>query len=179
MSTKAVLGLIAAVIIVGGGVWYFSSSGGSQTGTENEAQEGASGAATFADLIARAGSWKCEVSMSVEEAPSEGVAYISGGKIRADFTSTPAATGQPVTSHMIQADGYAYTWSDMYPQGMKILIPEGQETSTSASGGVDYDSRVEYSCAPWVADASLFTPPADVTFMELGANGMPNIPMPN
>ncbi len=174
MNTHTIIGLVVAILVVGGGAWYFTSnSGGSSStpiGTNNESTVGSG---TFASLVGRVGSWKCDIKTYVENAPSEGTTYISDGKVRANFTSD--VQGSSVVSHMISADGYVYTWSDAYPQGMKMKIPEGdQATQGSSQGTVSPDSPVDYSCAPTVADAGMFTPPADITFMELGEGGMPS-----
>jgi len=178
MNTNALIGVIVAIVVVGGGAWYLTTQGTPSPEGPEAVQQEAAGEGTFAELMMRSGSWKCDITTTIEEAPSTGVAYIADGKIRADFTSTPAATGQPVTSHMISADGYVYTWSDMYPQGMRIMIPEGEATVDTEVGGMAYDSRVDYDCQPVAANASLFVAPSDVTFMELGANGMPSYPLP-
>ncbi len=178
MSTKAIIGLIAAVVVIGGGAWYFSSKGteggAAMMGTEEKKEE-AKGMGSFAELVGKAGSWKCTVKTNVEQAPSEGVAYIADGKVRADFSSKIAALGgKEVKSSMIQVDGYVYTWSDMIPQGMKMKIPENTATpQAQTSGGFDYSAQVDYDCGPWMMDATKFDPPASVTFMELGKNGMP------
>ncbi len=186
MSSKALLGIIAAVVVVGGGAWYLSTSKGTTegaptAGNENEEAETNAGSGTFADLMMRAGSWKCTVTTTIEEAPSSGTVYVAGGKVRADFVSKPAAlNGAEVASSMIQMDGYVYTWTDAFPQGMKMKIPEGNNTQGSSQAGVDYSSKVDYDCGAWSVDASMFTPPASVTFMELGEGGMPgSIPTPN
>ena len=181
MNTNVVIGLVALIVVVGGGAWLLSNKGANapMEGDAPEGQEVSEGAGSFGDMIARAGSWTCSVSTSVEAAPSEGTTYISNGMIRADFISRPEALGgQEVSSHMIQSDGYIYTWSDMAPQGMKMLIPKEplDGAGGDAVGTVSADAQVEYSCMPWVADSSKFAPPSTVTFMELGANGMPQMP---
>lgn len=179
MDTKTIIGLVAAVVVIGGGAWYFSTTSVGKTGDSLEQQadtmKESSGMGSFADLVGKVGSWKCTVKTNVEQAPSEGVAYIADGMVRADFTSKIAAMGgKEVKSSMIQSDGYVYTWSDMIPQGMKMKIPENTATPTApASGGFDYSAQVDYDCGPWMKDATKFDPPASVTFMELGKNGMP------
>lgn len=172
MNTNALVGLIALVVVVGGGVWFFSSKGDVQDGSaeaHKASSEAVRGEGTFGELMARAGSWKCDVAVAIEEAPSQGTVYVADGKIYADFTAqVEAMGGQSVRTEMIQADGYVYTWSDMTPQGFKMQLPEG-DASKDAPQGVSYDSRVTYDCAPWSVDASVFTPPSSVTFMEIGA----------
>jgi hypothetical protein len=165
MSTKTIMGIIAAVVVIGGGAWYFSSKGtdtGMMASNGEEKKESNEGSGTFADLVGRAGSWQCHVKTNVENAPSEGTSYVAGGKVSADFTSTVA--GKNITSHMISSDGYVYTWSDAYPQGMKMKQPEGANP---------YTANVEYSCEGWAEDASKFVPPASVSFIEFGSTGMP------
>lgn len=188
MSSKAILGIVVAVVVAGGGTWYFTTQNiGSNTsslgGERNEKNETMEGMGAFKDLFTRGGSWKCEVKTTYAEAPSEGTFYISGEKFRGDFTAEIKGEGM-VTSHIITADEYTYTWSDAYPQGMKIKISE--ESSGTAEGdipetnesdaGFDYDQNVEYSCGPWAADNTQFVPPADISFMELGEGGMPQLP---
>lgn len=183
MDTKAIIGLVAAVVVIGGGAWYFSSVGKTGDSVEQQADtmEESKGMGTFAELMTRAGSWKCTVKTDIEEAPSEGVAYISDGRIRADFTSKiQSMGGKEVTSSMIQTGGFIYTWSDMMPQGMKMPIPEDVPDASPSPAGFDYSSSVDYDCGFWMTDESKFAPPADITFMELGANGMPQgMPIPN
>lgn len=176
MSTKMVLSIIAAIVVVGGGGWYLATQTGGSAAVENQAEqkEENAGQGSIAELIARAGSWTCTVKTDIENAPSQGVAYIADGKVRADFTST--VEGKAITSHMISADGYVHTWSDAYPQGIKMRIPEGQATTDSTVGGVSADTRVDYDCQPWAADGGKFVPPAEVSFMVMGEGGMPAMP---
>jgi|CXWL01.1.fsa_nt_gi hypothetical protein len=180
MNTNVLIGLVALIVVVGGGAWLLSSKGAdAPEGATSDTQEVSEGSGSFGEMIARAGSWTCTVSTFVEAAPSEGTTYISNGMIRADFTSRPQALGgQEVSSHMIQADGYIYTWSDMAPSGMKMLIPKDQQAVAGgdAVGTVGADAQVEYSCLPWTLDSTKFVPPSTVSFMELGAGGMPQIP---
>lgn len=180
MSTKVIISIVAAIVIVGGGAWYFLSHKSVKKEVEigtQQKKDDATGTGTFADLVGKAGSWKCTVKTEVEQAPSEGVAYIADGKVRADFTSKVAALqGKTVTSHMITADGYVYTWSDAYPQGMKMKMPEGQQApDTNPKGSVPMNAPVEYTCAPWVTDPAVFTPPTSVSFMEMDTHTMPHV----
>lgn len=182
MDTKALIGIIVAIVVVGGGAWYFSSQNpaeGEPNDNGNTSQS--SGEGTFKDLMSAGGSHTCTVETFIEEAPSVGTVFIADSKIRADFVSKPADLGgKEVTSHMIHVDGYVYTWSDMMPQGMKMKAPAGDASAEAAtSGPLDSDTRVKYSCESWMKDDSKFVPPSTVTFMELGANGMPTMPIPN
>lgn len=178
MNTKVVIGIVTGVILVGAGAWYLSShkpvAEAPVSGNQEPQAQQAKGMGSLGELIAKAGSWKCTVKMQAGEAPSEGVAYIADGKVRADFSSNVAALGgKEVKSSFIQADGYAYTWSDMMPKGIKLPIPSSTDPAVSEATPMDYAAPVEYDCAPWMKDDALFTPPTSVTFMELGKSDMP------
>lgn len=175
MSMQSMVSVVVGVAILGAGVWYFSSKDAngiptSPSQTENVQSE-TEGAATFKDLMSRTGSWECSVSTSIQQAPSEGTVLISDGNIRGNFVSTiEAMGGMTVNSHVIQADGYIYTWTDRVAQGMKTPLPDtvsGQATVGLAS----MSEQVEYSCAPWDLDASVFVPPTTIEFMEFEASG--------
>ena len=173
MNLNAIIGTVVGIAVVGGAAWYLSANP-SVAPSEAPATEEAAGAGTFAELMARTGSWSCTVTSNVEEAPSEGTTYIADGRIRADFVARPVALGgREVVTHMIQTDGYVYTWSDMAAQGMKLAVSAGTAAAASASA-VAADARVDYSCAPWAVDESKFTVPAEISFMELPE--MPTFP---
>lgn len=168
MSMKAVIGLVLALGVVGGSAWYLMTMKPGETAGTPSVQE-AKGMGTFSELMMRAGSWKCTVTTSIEEAPSTGTVYVSDGKVRADFVSKPAAMGgAEVKSSMIQADGFVYTWSDAYPQGMKLPVPSSSDPAVSEATAFDYTQQVDYDCGPWMADGALFTPPAEISFMDPG-----------
>lgn len=172
MNTNTLLGLLALIVVVGGGVWFFSQKDAGEQGMMDENEMMNDGTSSFAELLHRTGSWKCTVSVEIEESPSEGTVYVSDGKVRADFTSRPKTMGgTEVKTHMVQTDGYVYTWSDLLPQGMKMMLPkDSTATADTTTGVVGTDSDVDYSCAPWVGDNAQFTPPASVSFMELPSN---------
>lgn len=174
MNSKALIGLVAAVVVIGGGAWYFSSHSSSEgtMGTESEGQtQGESGTLSFKELMMMAGSKKCEVTVNTPDAPATGTVYVSNGEVRSDVMAKPKAMGgKEIAAHMIKSGDYVYSWTDMMPQGVKVKLTAAE--SAGASSGYDANAQVEYSCAPWIADASMFAVPSSVTFMEFsGAAG--------
>ncbi len=178
---QALAGIIVGIIIVGGGAWYFTSGSSDTaptTGEETvmeESTDAPEGAGTFAELMARTGSWTCDASAQHEGGGSSGTVVMNNGKLRGDFTST--MSGITVSSSFIGRDGYMYTWTSMLPQGFKVAIDAS--TGTSGGQGIDPSTQVEYSCAPWSADESKFELPSGITFMEMNAQGSAGFPMPN
>ncbi len=174
MALKAIIGLVI-LAAVGGGVYVMTqNSSAPATETSTETEESAS-AGTFADLMARVGSWTCDAKATHEGGMSEGTVFMDGGKLRGDFVATMA--GQTVNTSFIALDGYMYTWTDMLPQGMKVKMEEA--SGTSGGQGIDPSTPVEYSCSVWIADQSKFALPS-IEFFEIGAEGMGgfNVPLP-
>jgi len=167
MALKILIAVLA-LGAVGGGAWYVSTT----SKTDESLQESASvtsetEAGTFANLFARAGSWKCDAKATHEEGASEGTVYLDGGKIRGDFVAS--MNGQTVATNFISMDGFMYTWSDMLPQGMKVKMDAAG--GTSGGQGIDPTTPVEYTCEVWIPDQSKFTLP-EMEFFEIGSAGM-------
>lgn len=171
MNTQTIIALVIAVVVVVGGVWYFSSRGpaGAPTG---EVGASNNGSGTLQSLMGLAGSMKCEVATAAGPSQSSGTVYIANGKMRGDFNSTSAATGERVIeSHMIRAGGFMYTWSSAAPQGVKFSEEAiaSVNTQSNGKGGVDPNAQVTYSCSVWAADEALFAPPSTVSFVDMSA----------
>jgi hypothetical protein len=175
MNTPATIGtIVLAVVVIGGGIWYAVThpiDRSMETASETATGESKAGEGTLADLWTIGGSVKCEVSSGDETAPFSGTVYASGGKMRVDAITKIPQIDRTVNTHMVRADGFLYTWSDMLPQGIKIAEPkpDAAGNSTPTVNGVAGSTKVTYSCAPWIADASILTPPADITFKEVPA----------
>lgn len=177
MALKIIIAVLA-VGALGGGTWYVTSSSKTESTTvvsETEEKESAS-SGMFADLMARAGSWKCHAKATHEQGASEGDVFINDGNIRGDFVATMA--GRSVNTSFISQGGYMYTWSDMLPQGMKVKIEAAG--GTSGGQGIDPSTPVEYSCEAWTVDESKFATPSGIEFFEIGTEGAGgfNVPLP-
>jgi|CXWL01.1.fsa_nt_gi hypothetical protein len=175
MPTKYIA-IGAAVIILAGGAYAFLTYGkpaavnqnGTPTNTANNSQTG-EGAFTgsLAELMGRTGSWKCTFGTEGAGYSSSGTTYVSGGKIRADFTSYISQIKQTIDNHMIQDGGFVYVWTSLAPQGFKAKTTLGTSEATAqfSAQGVNIDQKYNYNCTPWTVDVSLFALPKDVTFV--------------
>jgi hypothetical protein len=109
-----------------------------------------------------------------KQANTNGTIYVSGGKMRGDFTS--ANQGQNITGHIIVDSGNNYIWTDLSKQGMKIALTAEQTGGSSGTQGMDINQTVSYACKPWAPDASKFALPSDITFSTFtvpkGASGV-------
>lgn len=177
MLIKVIVGLLVAAGL-GGGAWYVSTHPSAEVAetTSEDTEETATSTGTFADLMARVGSWKCDAKATYDGGASEGTVFMDGGKIRGDFVAT--MSGRSVDTSFVSLDGYIYTWTDVLPQGMKVKVDAA--AGTAGGQGIDPSTPVDYSCVVWIADQSKFVLPSDMEFFEIGAQGMGgfNVPMP-
>jgi hypothetical protein len=121
----------------------------------------------FSEFIKQGGSYKCMVTQTVATMTTMGTVYLDNGKVKAEFEVSVA--GQTISTSMIIRDGYSYTWTSNSPtKGFKTKIATGGQgnSSAGAKGTITWDgSQIgDYSCDPWVADASVFEIPKTVTF---------------
>lgn len=171
---KILYGIIG-LILVAGGVWYATSMTPTETetvdaNTENMNSDAPSTEAmnfkgSLQGLVARGGSWQCEVSVTTEGVTTKGTSYIASGMVRTDFVSTVPQYGE-IESHMIMRDSTVYTWSNLMPQGMKFPIVDGTMGGARSSTEVtpQFDGEYDYTCKAWPTDESKFALPTDITF---------------
>lgn len=175
IATKQIVGILVAVIIIGG-VVYMGRSGGSDTGAPNvpalTTEEGGMIKGSMRDLVALGVSMRCTFTHQTDISNSSGEVFVANGKVRGNFNVTSSAMGnQAFDAYMISDGEDSYVWSSLMPQGYKMPIVESTE-STPTQEGIDYNQNLDYSCAPWPTDASVFVPPANITFSAL-PTGMP------
>jgi hypothetical protein len=188
MNSTVMSSIVVAALLIAGGAWYLLSDSGTTESEvagdpSSEAQlAGAEG--SLAALMGRGENVTCNVRHTTEAGESTGTVYVMNGKMRADFTTDSSALGgEVVTSHMINDGEWMYMWSDESPQGMKMSVSEvaaGEEGSSAGMSG-SWESFAEagaYDCTAWTVDASVFSVPGEVSFLELGAAfpSMPNLP---
>lgn len=165
MNTK-VIGIIVAIVVIAAGVWYFTQNKGNSGETKNESlstkaeeqleQENTS----IKELMARGRDVMC----TYDSADSgKGTIYASSGRARGDFEVT--TNGKTSMGHMISDENTGYFWMEGQTSGMKMMMNANEQTSTS-NQGVDPNKNYDFSCDPWRADSSVFTPPANVQFQE-------------
>ncbi len=180
MSSLKLVGLlIVAVVIIGGG-WYVWGGVEIQPSTTSEemvllseSEEESLFKGSLTDLSERGGEWKCVVKNDAQTGVgmvvSEGTVYVSGEKVRADFTSTVPGVG-PVEAHTIVDDAMVYVWSSMAPQGIKANVTayagSGDESGMSGAYG-DAQQSYAYDCEPFAAESALFVAPADISFTQI------------
>jgi hypothetical protein len=176
---KILLGVVAILVIGGGAYFLMNGAPAGEQGTQNMNQEssadtssGGAFSGSIADLSARGGEWKCTVDSSANtgagQAISSGTVYVSGKSVRGDFTTSVQGFGT-VESHMIADGSNVYVWSSAMSQGFKMnMTASGGSGSAATSGqGMDINQNYSYDCQPAQASASLFAPPANISFTAI------------
>jgi hypothetical protein len=166
-----VLMAVVGVAVVGAGAWYLLQGGTekvSVTGQTDGHVTGETETGTWNDLLGMATPMECSTGMKTDGVENVGTVFVSGGNMRGDFSST--VNGKTVDSHIIaKADGI-YTWSSGMPQGVKMPRPTATAPApANSTQSFDPNTELNYSCKAWVADNSKFTPPTDITFMDVAA----------
>ncbi len=120
------------------------------------------------ELMARGGDHKCTFTQEVENSKSTGTVYVSGKKLRGDFSSDVSAGGASMTvdSHMISDGEFMWTWSSAMPTGFKMKVDQ-EATASANNQGFDSDQKLEYTCIKWTPEESQFVLPSAVVFTEL------------
>lgn len=181
MTTKLALWVLGAVLVAGGGYYYVShrssmpeagtvSQGATASSTgEAGAQQGGAFSGSIADLSARGGDWSCVIKAQSDtgsaQAGTVGTVYVSGHNVRGDFSTNAPGYGV-VESHMIADGTNVYTWSSAMPFGIKTAMTASSQSGSQATSGqgASANQSYAYDCTPAQSDASLYAPPANVTF---------------
>lgn len=155
--------IIVVLVLLVGGFFLLGGKGGDNGDGD---QPG-----TLADLMARGGDWKCTWSLVTDESTGSGTVYVSGNKFASTITTS---TGEGnMTAQAISDGQFMYTWGDAMPTGVKMKLDGTQVPDVSSTGDVSGVEQLAgeyaYDCDPWSADASMFMPPANITFTDFSA----------
>lgn len=170
--SKQLVWLLVIGVVVAAGYYLTTSKKVADTSDgAQKTQEATGKKMAFADFMKEGGSYKCAVqSNSAEGIDTTGTVYLNAGMIRVD-ASTKMPGSSDIKTSIIVAPDYTYTWTaqagnvGFKAKTVRAASPDGSEGS--ASYGFDASQIGDYSCEAWNADASLFVPPATITFTDV------------
>lgn len=157
-----IIGIVIVLLLIGG--FMYSKRGGSPLG-----DSGAIG--SLSELMSRGKPAKCEYKMAGDGFDQTSTVYYDGKKMYMENTSM--INGQEMKTKIIIAGGYQYMWSeDGTNQGIKMPVAADSETSTAdiptgPESQVDFGANLQMDCDSWSGNDGVFTPPSNVTFMDL------------
>jgi len=159
---KTIWIVVGIVILIALGLYFYMAGSGSPA----EIPGTVGSTPTSLNQLAALGTpQKCTFADETANVRSEGVVYVGGGSVRADFASAEG-TNTATQGHMIQSGGEVYTWVDGMAQGYRMSAQETQG-NPDAQKAFDPEKRVDYRCESWSPDPSAFTPPANISFVSI------------
>ncbi len=98
-----------------------------------------------------------------------GTIYVSGQKVRSDFTTT--VQGRSLEAHTYMDGEWAYMWSPILTQGTKMNVTDLKSTATATDAETKMakdklNQNFVYHCQPWTVDQTMFDLPKDITFTD-------------
>ncbi len=179
MNTKILIGGFIALVIAIGVFFLLTGKANAPEDGLKEATDSSTAATTEQTQIGSGslrtlfGSGKnlsCSVSYKPVDADStdayNGTIYVSGNKMRMEFTTT--ADGLSMKSNIIQDGTNGYMWGSS-PQGtmaIKFTVDPAQ-ADVQKQQQFNLDQNVDYDCKNWSVDSSMFVPPSDIQFMDM------------
>jgi hypothetical protein len=123
---------------------------------------------TLAGLLALGQNLRCSFNVNgTNGGTTQGTFYVSNGNVRGDFVMK-TADGKENQMSMIRIGDENYIWGSALPRGIKMKLSLDQlSKNAQASQFSSVNQKVDYNCAPWSVDSSLFALPTNVTFTDI------------
>ena len=196
MSTQNIIIAVIVLVALGAGTWWVVSdpvgdaarSAIEQTPDVTPAEQMSdeealpSGTGRLMDLYERGVPMECTFTYSDETGSGEGTSYFDGERMRVSGMHEEA--GVQAVSNVINDGTMMYVWGDT-PEGEFAIKMAATEEDMMDDEEFDeataLNEEVEYDCREWSVDRSVFNPPADVEFMDMGTmmedmmQGMPDM----
>lgn len=158
--------VVLGILVIGGFYLMFSPQPGDIIQVEeNDVTNG-----SFSSLILWKKNLECTFEHNDGTNVSSGTVYLADGavRIRGNFIIQQSGA-KPMEAHLIRDDGYNYLWGSSFPQGMKSRVTaEEQSKLFSSKDGNGIDEDTTFNCKVWKVDASVFSRPSNIEFMEIG-----------
>lgn len=123
---------------------------------------------SLARLLTLGQNQQCTYQKTDDDGTQSGTIYLADGKMRGEIQT--ATSGM---MNMLREGDWQYMWGDALGAGQGIKMPASAANSgrnpQGQQQGPDFNEEMDMQCQAWSADASKFTLPADVQFMDLGA----------
>jgi hypothetical protein len=127
---------------------------------------------SFMDLLTSGVSQQCTFDVKTTASQNSGTFYIATGKFRGNITTIINGKTQDIS--IIRDGDTNYIWGSALPQGIKMTLAQKDFASDNRTGQfLNPNAKMDYKCSPWVTDASVFTVPTNIKFMEIPTNMLP------
>lgn len=173
-KTLPIVGIVVLVLIVIGGLVYWQTSAKKDRKTSSTSSSSSSEATSnsIQGISASGKAQKCTMKYSGNNGSGTGTIYTDGqGQGRYIFNAE-TTKGNSGEINQIVKDGTSYAWfeSNGKTMGFKTKVNTSATASTSSStSGPDLNTKFDMQCQAWTVDATQFTIPSDVNFIDAAA----------
>ncbi len=189
MKAGIIIAGIVLAVAIGGGVYYSTMNNDTDDVAVNSAattnatatvkadgtvveDEPVSGSTvTVQEVMKGNKAVTCTFQYDSGSASQDWTLYTDGnGKMRGDFMTT-AADGSAITGGTIRDNADMYIWGEKGGKsfGSKASLASAEEARATTGTSLNIDKDLEMSCEKWKVDTAKFTPPSDVTFVDMSA----------
>ncbi|MBM3205926.1 hypothetical protein FJZ41_03720 [Candidatus Shapirobacteria bacterium] len=152
--------VIIVAALVGWFVWGKGKQAPSGEKTQPEVTQGESFTGKIKDAFLRNVPLKCTYQVDDK---NFGSAWLKNKKYYGEVSTNGRV------AYVIMVDNCMWTWSKEQPQGIKNCFePQESEDIWADFEESQQTANVDYRCGPAIVDDSLFNPPAEVKFMDVG-----------
>ena len=176
-NVQIIIGILVLIVLGAGGFFLYKNSSKvpsmMQDSKTSVSSNQPSSSKTLKDLFSSGTAQKCTYkNVAVEGTDVEGVAYVANGMMRTDASIN--TSGTTTMSHIIVKDKTTYAWADGQTTGIKMSFDPNEmmkeePTGTSTQEAVDLNKQVDLNCSGWTVEDSVFAPPANIKFTEMGS----------
>jgi hypothetical protein len=175
-----IIGVILLLLLVGGALVFSKKSVAPQKDNGEKMVKQAKPADTqsammsLSELLTSGKTQSCSYDYTDDTTGKmSGKVYISGGKMRSDYSITDK-TGKETTGSVINDGTNMYMWSSSMAEGIKIAVTEEMKKDMANAQGkaakyVDMNKKVNYHCDVWTLNTTSFVPPTNVKFTDYSA----------
>lgn len=138
----------------------------------NDADDGElpSGVGRLMDLYERGVPMECTFAYTSPEGSGEGSSFFDGERMR--VSGLHREGGTELVSNFINDGATMYVWGEAPEGEFAVQFAATEESMMDMDEELDeataLNEEVEYDCKEWSVDASVFNPPADREFMDMG-----------
>ncbi|MCL4366934.1 hypothetical protein M1563_02085 [Patescibacteria group bacterium] len=168
---------VVVIILIGAGAFLYTKKIKSPTNTQPEntmmqnpaptESQNQTMTGTLKDLLTMSQPQVCTYSNNSDNSSMSGTAYVAGGKMRGDFSTSTGTSN--MSGHVIVDGNNSYIWTDGSTTGFKMTINQTVPTTTPSPSNqtANLNQQVTYSCSAWTEDSSKFNLPTDINFTTM------------
>ena len=142
-----------------------------------EAEELPSGIGRLLDLYEQGTPMECTYTFADADGRGEGTGFFDGKRLR--VSAMYQTNGETFVSNIINDGETMFVWGDSAQGEFAMQMPATEDDMMDMEADLDetvaLNQEVSYQCREWNIDPSIYNPPSNIEFMDMGQmmQGMP------